>query len=60
MRISVNPRFARQIGTFLGYVGMAFDVSETRNALDALAALERRQSFLLVPGRQTARPHHAG
>jgi PAS domain S-box-containing protein len=46
MRISVNPRFGTD-GTFLGYVGMAFDVSETRGALDALAALERRQSFLL-------------
>jgi PAS domain S-box-containing protein len=46
MRISVNPRFGAD-GTFLGYVGMAFDVSETRGALDALAALERRQSFLL-------------
>ncbi|HST91064.1 MAG TPA: PAS domain S-box protein, partial [Brevundimonas sp.] len=47
MRISVNPRFDGA-NTFLGYVGMAFDVSETRNALDALAALERRQSFLLA------------
>ncbi|HWQ86066.1 PAS domain S-box protein [Brevundimonas sp.] len=46
MRVSVNPRFSTE-GTFLGYVGMAFDVSETREALDALAALERRQSFLL-------------
>jgi PAS domain S-box-containing protein len=47
MRISVNPRFDRN-GAFLGYVGMAFDVSETRDALDALATLERRQSFLLA------------
>ena len=46
MRISVNPRFGTD-RTFLGYVGMAFDVSETREALDALAALERRQTFLL-------------
>ncbi|KQY86527.1 PAS fold family protein [Brevundimonas sp. Root1423] len=46
MRVSVNPRFGSD-GTFLGYVGMAFDVSETREALDTLAALERRQSFLL-------------
>jgi PAS domain S-box-containing protein len=47
MRISVNPRFGAD-QTFLGYVGMAFDVSETREALDALAALERRQTFLLA------------
>ena len=46
MRVSVNPRFGSD-QTFLGYVGMAFDVSETREALDALAALERRQTFLL-------------
>ena len=46
MRISVNPRFGAD-RTFLGYVGMAFDVSETREALDTLAALEGRQSFLL-------------
>lgn len=47
MRISVNPRFGHD-HAFLGYVGMAFDVSETRKALDALATLERRQSFLLA------------
>lgn len=47
MRISVNPRFDKG-GTFLGYVGMAFDVSETRAALDALATVERRQTFLLA------------
>ncbi len=46
MRISVNPRFDRD-ALFLGYVGMAFDISETREALDALASQERRQTFLL-------------
>jgi PAS domain S-box-containing protein len=46
MRISVNPRFDGA-GVFLGYVGMAFDVTDTRAALDALAAQERRQRFLL-------------
>ncbi|MDP1914137.1 PAS domain S-box protein [Brevundimonas sp.] len=47
MRISVNPRFNSD-GVFLGYVGMAFDISETREALDALEKQERRQSFLLA------------
>ncbi|MGZ9098222.1 MAG: PAS domain S-box protein [Brevundimonas sp.] len=46
MRISVKPRFDGD-GVFLGYVGMSFDVTETREALDALARQERRQSFLL-------------
>ena len=46
MRISVNPRFDSD-GRFLGYVGMSFDVTETREALDALERQERRQSFLL-------------
>jgi PAS domain S-box-containing protein len=46
MRISVNPRFAGD-GAFLGYVGMSFDTTETREALDALERQERRQSFLL-------------
>ncbi len=46
MRVSVNPRFDGA-GAFLGYVGLAFDVTDTRAALDALAAQERRQRFLL-------------
>ena len=46
LRISVNPRFAGD-GEFLGYVGMSFDTTETRDALDALERQERRQSFLL-------------
>ena len=45
--VSVNPRFDGQ-GAFRGYVGMAFDVTETRDALDALARQERRQTFLLA------------
>ncbi len=47
MRISVNPRFAGD-GVFLGYVGMSFDTTETREALDALERQERRQTFLLA------------
>ncbi len=46
MRVAVNPRFDAN-GTFLGYVGMSFDITETRDAIDALEAQERRQSFLL-------------
>ncbi len=47
MRISVNPRFAGD-GHFLGYVGMSFDITETREALEALEVQQRRQSFLLA------------
>jgi PAS domain S-box-containing protein len=46
MRVAVNPRFSAD-KTFLGYVGMSFDITETRKAIDALEAQERRQSFLL-------------
>lgn len=46
MRIAVNPRFAGD-GAFMGYVGLSFDVTETRQALEALERQERRQSFLL-------------
>ncbi len=46
MRVSVNPRFDGN-GVFQGYVGLSFDVTETRVALEALAAQERRQRFLL-------------
>ena len=46
MRVSVNPRFGGA-GVFQGYVGMSFDITETREALNALAAQERRQRFLL-------------
>jgi PAS domain S-box-containing protein len=46
MRVSVKPRIDRD-GRFLGYVGMSFDVTETRDALAALEQQERRQSFLL-------------
>ncbi|WP_343054865.1 PAS domain S-box protein [Brevundimonas basaltis] len=47
LRIAVNPRFDAE-GAFKGYVGMSFDVSDTRDAIDALARQERRQSFLLA------------
>jgi PAS domain S-box-containing protein len=46
MRIAVNPRFDAN-GEFMGYVGMSFDVTDTREAMDAVARQERRQSFLL-------------
>lgn len=47
MRVAVNPRHDPD-GRFLGYVGMSFDITDTRLALDALAAQGRRQSFLLA------------
>ncbi|WP_396595530.1 PAS domain S-box protein [Brevundimonas sp. R86498] len=46
MRVSVNPRFGAD-GSFHGYVGLSFDITETREALEALAQQERRQRFLL-------------
>jgi PAS domain S-box-containing protein len=46
MRIAVNPRFDGE-GLFRGYVGMAFDVTDAREAIEAAAAQERRQGFLL-------------
>ena len=46
MRVAVNPRFDAD-KTFMGYVGMSFDITETRDAIDALEMQERRQSFLL-------------
>ncbi len=46
MRVSVKPRFDAD-GAFRGYVGMSFDVTETRQALDRMARDERRQTFLL-------------
>ena len=46
MRIAVNPRFDAD-GTFVGYVGMSFDVTDSREAIEAMARQERRQSFLL-------------
>lgn len=46
MRVSVNPRFDGD-GEFLGYVGMSFDVTEAREALEQLERQQRRQGFLL-------------
>ncbi|MGQ2992297.1 MAG: PAS domain S-box protein [Brevundimonas sp.] len=45
MRVTVSPRFVE--GVFRGYVGLSFDVTASREALDALAVTERRQTFLL-------------
>lgn len=47
MRIAVNPRFDAH-GAFMGYVGMSFDVTDTREAIELIARQERRQSFLLA------------
>lgn len=47
MRIAVNPRVDAN-GDFRGYVGMSFDVTDTREAIEAMARQERRQSFLLA------------
>ena len=46
MRVTVNPRFEGQ-GVFRGYVGMSFDVTETRDAIAALDQQAQRQRFLL-------------
>jgi PAS domain S-box-containing protein len=46
MRVSVNPRFDGQ-NRFQGYVGMSFDVTETREAIEAMDRQARRQRFLL-------------
>ena len=46
MRVTVNPRRDGQ-GGFQGYVGMSFDVTEMREAIDAHARQEDRQRFLL-------------
>ncbi|WP_246846043.1 PAS domain S-box protein [Brevundimonas sp. SGAir0440] len=46
MRAVVRPRFDGQ-GVFVGYAGISFDVTETREALDAAARAGRRQAFLL-------------
>jgi PAS domain S-box-containing protein len=46
MRAIVRPRFDGQ-GVFLGYAGISFDVTETREALETAARAERRQAFLL-------------
>jgi len=41
MRVSVNPRFDGD-GRFRGYVGLSFDVTESRDAFDRLAESEQR------------------
>ncbi len=41
MRVSVNPRYDGE-GDFRGYVGLAFDVTDSREALDALRESEQR------------------
>ncbi len=41
MRVSVNPRFDGT-SVFRGYVGLSFDVTDTREALDALRESEHR------------------
>ena len=46
MRIAVNPRFSGQ-GEFMGYVGMSFDITDARQAIETTAQQSRRQTFLL-------------
>jgi PAS domain S-box-containing protein len=48
-RVVVNPRFDGQ-GEFLGYIGMSFDLTQTREAMAHLEEVERRQSLLLALG----------
>jgi PAS domain S-box-containing protein len=58
MRASTRPRVDGR-GQFEGYIGIAFDVTEAREAQDFLRAQERRQRFLLQLGdglRETAEP----
>lgn len=47
MRVVVKPRLD-EAGALLGYAGMAFDITESRQALDAAARQQRRQTFLLA------------
>ena len=47
MRVAVNPRFDAD-DMFKGYVGMSFDVTDTREAIELIGRQERRQSFLLA------------
>ncbi|HYE42715.1 MAG TPA: ATP-binding protein, partial [Caulobacteraceae bacterium] len=49
MRCSTRPRFDSN-GELLGYVGIAFDVTETHEAQEYLRLQERRQRFLLQLG----------
>jgi len=58
MRASTRPRLDAT-GGFDGYIGIAFDVTEARQAQDALRLQERRQRFLLQLGdglRETEEP----
>ncbi|HYF84782.1 PAS domain S-box protein, partial [Azospirillum sp.] len=49
MRANTRPRFDAD-GRFLGYVGMAFDITQAREAEAALRADEQRHAFLLQLG----------
>jgi PAS domain S-box-containing protein len=49
LRATTRPRLG-ETGEFLGYIGIAFDVTEAREAQDFLRAQERRQRFLLQLG----------
>jgi len=58
LRATTRPRFDNR-RDFLGYIGIAFDVTEAREAQDYLRAQERRQRFLLQLGdglRETDEP----
>lgn len=49
LRIATSPRFDGS-GRFMGYVGIAFDITEAREAETALRAEEQRHAFLLRLG----------
>ncbi|MBX7247945.1 MAG: PAS domain-containing protein [Caulobacteraceae bacterium] len=58
MRATTQPRLS-EAGEFMGYIGIAFDVTEAREAQDFLRGQERRQRFLLQLGdglRETDEP----
>jgi len=49
MRASTRPRFD-PAGEFMGYIGIAFDVTDAHDGQESLRAQERRQRFLLQLG----------
>ena len=49
IRAATSPRFDEQ-GVFLGYVGIGFDITATREATEVLREQERKHAFLLTLG----------
>jgi PAS domain S-box-containing protein len=54
MRASSQPRFDAK-GAFLGYVGLAVDLTEARRAVDQLEAVVREQTHELQAAEETLR-----